>query len=280
MGGVQSVFLMKTPTYEARAIHFAPSFCKFLPGDKLGGLSCLLALSPFFVLVSLGTLLLSRREPATLLFAIGLCASTVFNDALKLVFKDPRPCSNELYCSLSEGDVYGMPSGHSQFMFFGAAYTAAWALSGRWRAPLLQRVAATACAALAAACVALSRLYLHVHTTRQVAVGSALGVALGLLWFALVEGVRPAFAWLAESALGRALRLRDCSDVDVLTLEYEAVAAAAAAARRAASSRGAAAAAAAAAAASTAAAAPAADAAGAGAMPANPASPAEAKKKV
>jgi dolichyldiphosphatase len=273
MGGVQSVFLMKTPTYEARAIHFAPSFCKFLPGDKLGGLSCLLALSPFFVLVSLGTLVLSRREPATLLFAIGLCASTVFNDALKLVFKDPRPCSNDLYCSLSDGDVYGMPSGHSQFMFFGAAYTAAWALSGRWHAPLWARVALSAAGALAAACVAVSRLYLHVHTTRQVAVGGALGVVLGVAWFALVEAVRPVFSWLAESALGRALRLRDCSDCDVLTLEYEAVMGAAAAARRRAGAG---------AGAGAAAAGEAVAAAGAGAMPtvppANPPSSAEAKK--
>jgi dolichyldiphosphatase len=226
MGGVQSVFLMKTPAYESRAVIFAPSFCKFLPGDKIGGLSCLLALSPFFILVSLGTLLLSRRDPATALFALGLCVSTVFNDALKLVFKDPRPCSNTLYCSISDGDVYGMPSGHSQFMFFGAAYTAAWALSGRWRVPLLQRLALTLGAFLAAACVAVSRLYLHVHTSKQVAVGSALGCALGLLWFCGVEAVRPAFAWLAASPLGRALRIRDCSHCDVLTVEYEAVVAA------------------------------------------------------
>ncbi len=68
MGGVQSVFLMKTPTYEARAIHFAPSFCKFLPGDKLGGLSCLLALSPFFVLVSERRK--ARLRPSALLSAL------------------------------------------------------------------------------------------------------------------------------------------------------------------------------------------------------------------
>jgi hypothetical protein len=97
--------------------------------------------------------------------------------------------------------------------------------------------------ALAAACVAVSRLYLHVHTGRQVVVGGALGVVLGLLWFALVEALRPAFAWLADSALGRALRLRDCSDCDVLTLEYEAIVGAVAAQRRAAAAAAAAAAA-------------------------------------
>jgi dolichyldiphosphatase len=223
MGGVQSVFLEDTPKYEARAIFFAPSFCKHLPGDKVGGISCLLALTPFFVLVSLGTLFWTRRELGSLLLAVGLVASTLFNDYLKLVFRDPRPCSNDLYCSLSEGDVYGMPSGHSQFVSFGAAYTCMWALSGRWRATLLERVFFSLATVLGAALVCVSRLYLHVHTTRQVLVGASLGVSLGVLWFFLVEVIRPAFAWVEATSLARFFRLRDCSACDTLTLEYEAV---------------------------------------------------------
>lgn len=158
--------------------------CKHLPGDRVGGFACLLSLAPIFVLISLGTLLLSRRDPATLLFIAGLIASTLFNDYLKLVIKEPRPCSDTHYCSLSEGDVYGMPSGHTQFQAFAAAYISLWALSGRWREPsALLRWAVVAGCWASVACVGSSRLYLHYHTLRQVAVGGALGVVLATLWF-------------------------------------------------------------------------------------------------
>jgi dolichyldiphosphatase len=223
---------MDVDALEARAVPFAVTFCKHLPGDRVGGFACLLSQAPIFVLISLGTLLLSRRDPATLLLIAGLIASTLFNDYLKLVIKEPRPCSNTHYCSLSEGDMYGMPSGHTQFQAFAAAYISLWALSGRWREPsaLLRWAVVLACWA-SVALVGSSRLYLHYHTLRQVAVGGALGVALAALWFIAVEVVaRPAFAPLAASLLGRWLRVRDCSEVDALRVEYEAVVAAAAAA--------------------------------------------------
>jgi membrane-associated phospholipid phosphatase len=215
---------MDVTKYEARAVPFAVTFCKHLPGDRVGGFACLLSLAPIFVLISLGTLLLSRRDPATLLFIAGLIASTLFNDYLKLVIKEPRPCSDTHYCSLSEGDVYGMPSGHTQFQAFAAAYISLWALSGRWREPsALLRWAVVAGCWASVACVGSSRLYLHYHTLRQVAVGGALGVVLATLWFFGVEGARPLFGYLAGSALGRWLMIRDCSEVDTLRVEYEAV---------------------------------------------------------
>ena len=220
---------MDETKYEARATPFAVTFCKYLPGDRVGGLSCLLSLTPMFVLISLGTLLLSRRDPATLTLILGLILSTLFNDYLKLVIKEPRPCSDRMYCSLSEGDVYGMPSGHTQFQAFAAAYITLWALCGRWREPsLLLRVLTVVACWASVACVGASRLYLHYHTTKQVAVGGALGVALATVWYAGVERLRPAFAALAASPVGRWLRIRDCSEVDTLLVEYAAVAAAAA----------------------------------------------------
>jgi dolichyldiphosphatase len=230
---LQSTFFMDVNALEARAVPFSVTFCKHLPGDRVGGFACLLSLAPIFVLISLGTLLLSRRDPATLLLIAGLIASTLFNDYLKLVIKEPRPCSDTHYCSLSEGDVYGMPSGHTQFQAFAAAYITLWALTGRWREPsALLRWAVVAGCWGSVALVGSSRLYLHYHTLRQVAVGGALGVVLASLWFALVEGVRPLFAPLAGSTLGGWLRVRDCSEVDTLKVEYDAVVAAAAAAAK------------------------------------------------
>lgn len=209
------------------------TYVQYTQGDKVGKLCALLSCAPPFILVSLATLLLSRRDLATAALATGLLLAAALSSALKPLLRQPRPQGFGL--DHVSGYEHGMPSSHALFCAFAAAHVACWALSGRWREPSLLWRAALAGAALAlAAAVAAARVYLHYHTLEQVAVGGALGAALGAAWFAATEVLlRPHYAALAGLPLARWLRVRDCSSVDVLRVEYEATTAAAGAQRKA-----------------------------------------------
>src|SRR5690606_36363274 len=89
----------------------------------------------------------------------------------------------------------------------------------------LAALVAVACAIV----VTAARVYLLYHSTEQVVVGAALGVALGVGWHALVQQVlgHRLVAALVDSRVGRMLRLRDASGLgDVLQIEYETISAA------------------------------------------------------
>jgi dolichyldiphosphatase len=215
-------------------VPFQITLVYYRPGDTLAFASALLSLAPVVLCLVLGTLVLSRREPLAALLLVGLVGVAGACSALKGLLRDPRPKTPGLWHGA--GDLYGMPSNHAAFAAFAAGFVGAWAASGRWRARggggALRRRAAAGAAGAAAAAVAASRVYLGYHSAAQVLVGAALGAGGGYAWYLFVEArLRPLFAPLAASALGRALGVRDCSDVeDVLAVEYEAVVAAAAAA--------------------------------------------------
>jgi len=201
-------------------------------GSPLALVAALLSLAPQAAVVAQVTLLASRRDLCQAALLLGNVASVLLNKAAKNALREPRPPSAIPHSASNE---FGMPSNHAQQAFFLASFVAAWALSGRWRVRWLAwRVLAAAGALALAAAVAGARVLLAYHSLDQVLAGGALGLVLGLAHFALVEAVlRPlVFAPIASSAWGRWLRLRDCSDVDVLLVEYEAVAAAAAVASR------------------------------------------------
>jgi dolichyldiphosphatase len=207
---------------------FDLTYVLYTERDALGKLCALLSLAPPFLLVSLATLLASRRDLGTLALLTGALLSAGAASALKKLFRQPRPTGFGL--DHLPGYEHGMPSSHAVFCFFLAAYAAAWALGGRWKEPSAALRWGAAGGALAgAAAVAGARVYLHYHSPAQVGAGAGVGAAGGLLWHAATEALlRPHFAGVAASAAGRWLRLRDCSEVDVQRVEYEAVVRAAA----------------------------------------------------
>lgn len=119
---------------------------------------------------------------------------------------------------------FGMPSNHAQFVAFGAAYVLLFVTRRCKGAPTWERLlAAVVAVALAGACAA-SRVYLGYHTTEQVLVGLVVGAGCGGAWFAFTEAVLVRrFADWADTALARALRMRDCSWLpDVIEAEWRA----------------------------------------------------------
>jgi dolichyldiphosphatase len=215
------------------------STCVFYEeGDALGSLAALASLAPIFAVVSLATALASRRDVHTLSLLVGKLLDDGLNAALKHAIREPRPEGNDKWSS-----EYGMPSNHSQFVAFLAAYALLWVGSGRLHALRTRPVwAGLVCAGavVGALLVMVSRVHLRYHTWQQVAAGAAVGTASGAAWFLLTERVLRSRVYpaLVSSGVGRWLLLRDLGEVDTIAVEYEAAVAAAAAAAAAASKGG------------------------------------------
>jgi len=190
----------------------------------LDRVAALLSLAPPLAMVSLFTLVLSRRDFATLclvfssLFCVALCV------ILKNIIKDPRPTLSGH--SLASDDLYGMPSNHTQLISFLATYLVFWALSGRWMVSFFWRLLLSFSCMLLSILVAWSRIYLGHHSVIQVYVGGFIGSLLGCIHFFVIEFLRKLgiFQHLAlYNPFCKFLLLRDCSNIDVITVEYNAV---------------------------------------------------------
>ena len=209
---------------------FSLTHVQYAHGDPWGAPAALVTLAPVYVMVAYATLVAVRRDLATAALCAGQLANEGVNYALKHAIRQPRPpmVAPGAVAFPERGLKYGMPSDHSQFMGFLAAYLALWALRC-WRAPRAQRALLVALAQAAAVAVAASRVYLGYHTPAQAAAGYGVGCVTGAVWFAAVQALaRPLFPAIAGSALGRALQLRDATRVDdVLAVEYRATVAAA-----------------------------------------------------
>lgn len=199
---------------------FSLTYVVYPVASGAGKLLALVSLTPIFAVVSYVTLLVSRRDCATAWLVLGTLLNEGLNYALKHAVRQPRP--NGLH---THSPKYGWPSNHAQFVAFAAVYLGLWATGGRWAAPpLLRRVVVLGLGGLASL-VCASRVVLLYHSWAQVGAGVGVGALAGWAWYAVGERVaRPRYAHIAASPLGRALMLRDCTHVDVMTAEYEAVA--------------------------------------------------------
>ncbi|XP_006154022.1 dolichyldiphosphatase 1 isoform X3 [Tupaia chinensis] len=91
-----------------------------VPSDISGHLLAYLSLSPVFVIVGFVTLIIFKRELHTISFLGGLGLNEGVNWLLKHVIQEPRPCGGP---HSAVGTKYGMPSSHSQFMWFFSVYS-------------------------------------------------------------------------------------------------------------------------------------------------------------
>ncbi|XP_064435405.1 dolichyldiphosphatase 1 isoform X4 [Mirounga angustirostris] len=89
-------------------------------GDLSGHLLAYLSLSPVFVIVGFVTLIIFKRELHTISFLGGLALNEGVNWLIKHVIQEPRPCGGP---HMAVGTKYGMPSSHSQFMWFFSVYS-------------------------------------------------------------------------------------------------------------------------------------------------------------
>ncbi|KAL2855413.1 hypothetical protein BJY01DRAFT_204108 [Aspergillus pseudoustus] len=178
------------------------------PEDHLSFLSAWLALVPQALCVVYVTLVWATREVEVGLMFAGQLGCEALNFALKRIIKEERP--KQMF-----GKGYGMPSSHAQFVSFFAVYMGLFLLSRHSpnlaNDSLIFRIVASLGIALGSTAVAVSRIYLTYHTTRQVLAGCAVGVVFALAWFSFTGFLR-SYGWVEwglDHSVARLFRLRD-----------------------------------------------------------------------
>ncbi|XP_033643543.1 dolichyldiphosphatase 1-like [Asterias rubens] len=203
------------------------TFVEYPDGDIIGKALAYISLSPVIILVSFATLILFRRELHTVTFLCGILFNEMVNWITKHIIKEPRPARGNQELLFSE---YGMPSSHSQFMWFFAVYTVLFiyirlGLQQHSSSSLLE-LAWKHCLAIGATMLALivsfSRVYLAYHTVRQVVCGALLGTILAVPWFAFNEiFLTPLYPQVVSWRISEMLMLRDSTLIpNVLWFEY------------------------------------------------------------
>ncbi|KAL4939575.1 hypothetical protein BDV06DRAFT_224895 [Aspergillus oleicola] len=182
------------------------------PEDPVSFFSAWLALVPQALCVVYVTLVWASREVEVGLMFAGQLVCEALNFALKRIIKEERP--KQMF-----GKGYGMPSSHAQFVGFFAVYMALFLLfrhspdssSSPSQSSPVFRILASLAISIGATAVAVSRIYLTYHTTRQVLAGCAVGVIFAFVWF-VFTGLLRSYGWTEwalDHSISRFLRLRD-----------------------------------------------------------------------
>jgi dolichyldiphosphatase len=122
------------------------------------------------------------------------------------------------------GDGYGMPSSHSQFIWYFAVYGSLYMYRYIYLDHTVWKVLTSIAMFSLAILVAVSRIYLGYHTLNQVLIGSMVGTGYGALWYGVTRWVHSvgAIQWLVNTSIAKKLYLRDMSAVrNVARWEYE-----------------------------------------------------------
>ncbi|KAI8920235.1 hypothetical protein PhCBS80983_g05532 [Powellomyces hirtus] len=187
---------------------------QFDPSDPIGMVMAYISLAPLALIISYVTLIAFRRDLATCLMLIGQLVNEGVNFVAKKIVRQARPTE---YL----GNGYGMPSSHSQFVAFFAAYVTIYTIRRlHFRHAVWKPLICAACI-LMAALVAYSRIRLSYHTPKQVIVGLTCGTIFAGLWFLLCDNVLIPAVDL-DHPIARWLLLKDTSRIPtILVFEYE-----------------------------------------------------------
>eukprot|EP00752_Nemacystus_decipiens_P004302 g3931.t1 len=190
---------------------------RYAKEDALGKYTALLTLSPIYLAVAYLTLVAVRRDLQVFILAVGHLFDLVVNKVLKTWFAEERPpgCINT---------GHGMPSNHTQYMFFFASFVSLY-LWGRVSYCTEAKLGLTSALVGWAAGVGYSRICLQCHTLKQVVAGAAVGTGTGALWYVLYSKVLlPFLPQVAKWPISRAFYVKDYSQVShVLAFEHAAL---------------------------------------------------------
>ncbi|KAL4115218.1 hypothetical protein PRIC2_013384 [Phytophthora ramorum] len=195
-----------------RVQEFELTWVVYDPTDPLGAVLALFTLSPIFLVITYLTIVASQRDLDSISMLVGQLVSVVFNKVLKKFINQPRP----------EGAYMtgpGMPSAHSQFMGFFAAYVVVYTWKRMNSRRRLEQWFTIFSVITMAVLTCYSRIHLNYHSTDQVVVGAVFGVLTGVVWYMLVSSVSPwLFPRVAESSLAKFFYIRDISHISDLTV--------------------------------------------------------------
>src|SRR3989338_3980706 len=161
------------------------TFVVYEKGNLLSIIYALCALLPIFIVSSIVVIIFVNREYQSLFLMVGILVNEIVNDFLKHTFAQDRPANVYVAkfrnVSLDTPELvehFGMPSSHSQFMFFFACTCLCWF---RIRSKYWKNITWISLFS-GASLVAYSRIAMHYHSIPQVLVGVSVGICTGTLW--------------------------------------------------------------------------------------------------
>uniref|UniRef100_A0A0K8TNR3 Dolichyldiphosphatase n=1 Tax=Tabanus bromius TaxID=304241 RepID=A0A0K8TNR3_TABBR len=216
----------KLEFHECRNLEWQPitlTFVEYPKGDIIGHFLAWVSLAPIAIGVGFVTLILFRRDLHTISFFLGTLINEITNLILKYWIKEPRPMDR-----LNIYTEYGMPSSHSQFIWFFSTYVTLFVVIRLHHmnnnAPLERaaRFLVLLTSWILTALVCISRIYLRYHSWAQVIVGSIVGMLTGGSWFCLIHIVlSPMFPHIVSWKISEFLLLRDMTLIpNILWFEY------------------------------------------------------------
>uniref|UniRef100_A0A671QF13 Dolichyldiphosphatase n=1 Tax=Sinocyclocheilus anshuiensis TaxID=1608454 RepID=A0A671QF13_9TELE len=154
----------------------------------------------------------------------GLIMNEGLNWLLKHILQEPRPCGGHS----SVTTEYGMPSSHSQFIWFFVVYFFLFSdvvmhqTNNARCVELLWRHILSIILLAVALFVSYSRVYLLYHTWSQVIYGGVAGMVMGVVWFFITQEVlTPLFPKIAAWPISEFFLVRDTSLIpNILWFEY------------------------------------------------------------
>ena len=168
---------------------------EYQEGDSLGKLFAIYSLLPLAIVIVFLTAFFFRRDLHTLTFGVGVIVNYAANTVLKKYIAEPRPKQRYVFnsdtkfsqtwnsCFRSvQFEEFGMPSSHSQFMWFCSAYLVLFTLF-RLTHTVTWKTLSVALYLGASSLMSYSRVYLQYHTPSQVVWGGVVGGLGALLWF-------------------------------------------------------------------------------------------------
>ncbi len=206
---------------------FTLTYVEYPANDPLGKVLAVLSLSPLIIVIVFLTFFAAKRDMHTMTYGIGTIVNGILNYLLKHFYKEPRPTSKINREATKLWEQYGMPSSHSQFMFFVAGYLLLFVLfrlnhQRSTKINLLMWLLFTLSGLGLAAIVAYGRVYLGYHTWSQVYWGSGIGSGFALFWFLLTHFLlTPVFPWLCSMRLFEFFLVRDYTEIpNVIWFDY------------------------------------------------------------
>ncbi|TMW56954.1 hypothetical protein Poli38472_002879 [Pythium oligandrum] len=186
------------------------------PSDPFGAILALCTLSPVFIMVMYATLVVFQRDLDAIALLVGQLLNEALNQILKRSIKQSRPRGARISGA-------GMPSAHSQFIAFFAAYVVAYTIKRFNAHRRLEKSLTIFSVVILAIVVCISRVRLGYHTLDQVLVGAAVGAASGFVWFLTVSQTSSwLFPWITETSIAQFFYVRDISHIpDLIVYQHE-----------------------------------------------------------
>jgi len=135
---------------------------EYLEGDNVGKFFAIFSLLPLAIVIIFLTTFFFRRDLHTMTFGIGVIVNYVANVALKKYIAEPRPKMRSV-----QFEEYGMPSSHSQFMWFCSTYIVLFTLFRLTNTVVWKSISMFLCISCSIL-MSYSRVYLQYHTVSQV----------------------------------------------------------------------------------------------------------------